>query len=201
MTTGIEHSVEALTGDAIPAVIDDLAGLRVAVFREWPYLYEGSMDYERGYLEDLARAPSAVVVVARCEDRIVGGSTGLALTEADAAFRAPFEDGDPGIDEVFYFGESVLLPEHRGKGLGHRFFDLREAHARALGFGITAFCAVQRDPDDPRRPEDYRPLDGFWEKRGYRRQPDRVAEFAWPEVGGDGRNVPHRLVFRIRDSR
>ncbi len=29
--------------------LEDLTRLRIDVFREWPYLYEGSEEYERGY--------------------------------------------------------------------------------------------------------------------------------------------------------
>ena len=39
-------SLEELAGANIESVIDDLAGLRMAVFREFPYLYEGSLEYE-----------------------------------------------------------------------------------------------------------------------------------------------------------
>ena len=43
-------SVEAVTGPALKDVLPDLARLRIAVFRDWPYLYDGSEDYEREYL-------------------------------------------------------------------------------------------------------------------------------------------------------
>ena len=39
-----------LTGNAVGEVLDDLARLRIAVFRDWPYLYDGDVAYERDYL-------------------------------------------------------------------------------------------------------------------------------------------------------
>ena len=48
---------------------------------------------------------------------------------------------------------------------------------------ITAFCAVERSADHPSRPPDYRPLDGFWNKRGYVKRNDLVTSFAWKEIG------------------
>ena len=36
-----------LTGDAVAGALDDLARLRIAVFRDWPYLYDGDVAYER----------------------------------------------------------------------------------------------------------------------------------------------------------
>ena len=41
---------EALTGADVRTVLDDVARLRISVFRDFPYLYDGSLDYERDYL-------------------------------------------------------------------------------------------------------------------------------------------------------
>jgi GNAT superfamily N-acetyltransferase len=86
---------------------------------------------------------------------------------------------------VYYFGESVLRRDFRGRGLGHRFFDEREAFARARGYRTAAFCAVDRPADHPRRPADYVPLDRFWGKRGFVRRPDIVGQFAWKDLDAE----------------
>ena len=44
--------IQSLTGDDIRTVLPDLARLRMEVFREWPYLYDGSLAYEEDYLSD-----------------------------------------------------------------------------------------------------------------------------------------------------
>lgn len=176
--------VRVLPRDEVAARIDDLARLRIAVFREWPYLYDGDLDYEREYLETYVDSPSSVLVVAEDAGRVVGASTGVPLADEDEAFRAPYAAAGIDPDRVFYFGESVLLPEYRGRGIGHLFFDAREAHAAALGrFRWTSFCAVVRSGDDPRRPPGYRPLDAFWSARGYQRRADIVTTIAWKEIG------------------
>ena len=51
--------VETLTGDALTAALPDLARLRIAVFRAYPYLYEGDPDYERRYIQAYADSPGA----------------------------------------------------------------------------------------------------------------------------------------------
>ncbi|WP_372393402.1 GNAT family N-acetyltransferase [Xanthomonas sp. NCPPB 3582] len=181
--TGASLSVEAVSGNAVLPYLDAVAQLRIAVFRAWPYLYDGDADYERGYLAAYAASPDSVFVLARDGDAVVGASTGLPLLDDSDAFHAPFRAA--GIDpaSVFYFGESVLLPAYRGRGIGHAFFDRREAHARALGrFALTAFCSVDRAPDDPRKPADYRPNDAFWRKRGYAPQPHMQVRLAWAEL-------------------
>ena len=125
--------VAPLTGDALHAALDDLAALRIAVFAAYPYLYAGSEDYERKYLAEFTASSDAVLVAARDGGRIVGAATASPLAAQDDYIREPFQRC--GIDQarVFYFGESVLLPEYRGRGAGVRFFEMREAHARALG--------------------------------------------------------------------
>ena len=172
--------VERLTGAAVDAALDDLAALRIAVFRDWPYLYDGSQDYERHYMRSYRDNPRAVLVVAREAGRIVGASTGMPL--ADHADAAQMTGPLPAAPDMFYCGESVLLPEYRGRGLGHAFFDHREAAARAAGFRWSMFCAVQRPADHPLRPAAYRPLDAFWRKRGYERRDGAVAHFRWKDI-------------------
>jgi GNAT superfamily N-acetyltransferase len=175
--------IEPLTGVQIASIIDGLAELRMRVFQEWPYLYAGDLGYEHAYLQTYCDTPSAVVVAAFDRARLVGASTGLPLQDADAEFAKAFDRSPHDITDIFYCAESVLLPEYRGHGAGHRFFDLREGHARALGYSKTAFCSVIRPTDHPARPLDYRPLDGFWRARGYEPLEGVVAQFHWRDIG------------------
>jgi GNAT superfamily N-acetyltransferase len=189
---------ETLQGDALRAWLPRLAGLRIAVFRDWPYLYDGEEDYERRYLAAYAASPRAAVVAAIAGDRAVGCATCLPMLEAGT--RVQDAVCGPGLDPArfCYFGESVLLPEFRGRGAGVRFFIEREAHARALGLRAAAFCAVVRNANDPRRPPGYLPLDAFWMKRGFAPRPDIAVVFDWKEVGDD-RETPHALGFWVKD--
>lgn len=176
-------AVRPLTGEALRAALGDLARLRISVFAAYPYLYDGNADYERAYLEEFTASSDAVLVAAFDGERIVGAATASPLIAQDDYIREPFERA--GIDPagVFYFGESVLLPEYRGHGIGHAFFDHREAAARAWGASHASFCAVVRAADHPARPADYTPLDAFWTKRGYAPVPGLTGEFTWVEHG------------------
>jgi GNAT superfamily N-acetyltransferase len=198
MTNSPAPTIEVFRGQAIVPHLTAVATLRQTVFRAFPYLYEGDADYEQRYLAAYAASPDSVFVLAFDGGAVVGASTGLPLAQDDAAFQAPFRARGWPVADVFYFGESVVLPTHRGRGLGHAFFDAREAHARALGgFRTTAFCAVDRADDDPRRPADYRPNDAFWRKRGYARQPGMTMRLAWRKVGSD-RETGNDLTFWLR---
>jgi len=188
--------VRRISGEAVKPYLADLACLRIQVFREFPYLYEGDETYESDYLTSYADSARSVIVLARDGAQVIGVSTGLPLREADEAFRQPFVKAGIDVDRVFYLGESVLLPAYRGQGLGHRFFDEREAHASERGFALTAFCAVQRPSDHPLRPADYRPHDVFWTKRGYVKRPELQVTLPWNQV--DGREVENVLTFWTR---
>lgn len=178
--------------------LDDLGRLRIAVFREWPYLYDGDLDYERDYLSRYLANPHSLIVLALEGREVVGASTAQPLAEEAAEFREPFQAAGLDPARYFYFGESVLLPSYRGLGAGSRFMDERIAAAtRHPGIEWCTFCAVDRDPADPRRPGDYRSLEEFWKRRGFRRHDTLAAEFSWKEIGHAGES-PHRLSFWLR---
>ena len=135
--------IQLLRGPQIAPHIDDLARLRIAVFREFPYLYDGTLDYEAEYLATYVRSADSLCVLVRDEGRVVGASTALPLMDETEEFQQPFIDGGWDPARVFYLAESVVLPAWRGRGLGVRFFVEREAHAQRLGrFDWCAFCAV-----------------------------------------------------------
>jgi GNAT superfamily N-acetyltransferase len=175
-------AVESHTGSAITEWLEAAAELRIRVFREFPYLYDGDMAYEADYLARFARAPGALLVLARSEDTVIGCATAMAMAGADPEFQRPFIECGMRLDSIFYFGESVLDANWRGRGIGHRFFDEREAQAERHGATLMTFCAVERPTDHPLRPAGYRPLDGFWHKRGYQRRDDLGTEFSWKDI-------------------
>jgi GNAT superfamily N-acetyltransferase len=123
------------------------------------------------------------VVVARDGEKVVGVSTCLPMADEGENIAAPFIAAGHDISKIFYFGESVLLSDYRGQGIGVKFFAARER--QAAGYEIATFCAVNRPADHPQRPAAYTPLDDFWTHRGYTKQPDLVCEMSWREVGQD----------------
>ncbi|MDG3043017.1 GNAT family N-acetyltransferase [Roseicyclus marinus] len=175
-------TLRAFRGAEIAPMVEPFAHLRIAVFRDWPYLYDGDLDYERRYLADYARSDS-ILVAAFDGDRLVGGSTGLPLSDhsevaADLADMLPTN-----AKNVYYCAESVLLSSHRGQGAYRGFFDLREAHARSLDATFSIFCAVIRPKDHPLRPKDAQPLDPVWRHFGYAPLPGVTTTISWRALG------------------
>ena len=187
--------LERLKGAALDAALGDLAALRVEVFRAFPYLYNGDRAYEAEYLRSYRDNPRAVLVAALDRQRVVGAATAMPL--ADHADASQLTGPLPPQSEIFYCAESVLLPEYRGHGLGHDFFDLREAEARHQGFRYSLFCGVIRPDDHPDKPADYRSLDAFWTKRGYAPAAGVTATFHWTDIG-QTEHTPHQLQAWIK---
>lgn len=190
--------IESFHGQALAPRLDALGALRISVFHEYPYLYEGTLEYEREYLRTYLECGESLVALVFDEGRVVGATTALPLAREGPEFQAPFLKAGMAVEEVCYFGESILLPEYRGQGLGKKFFELREAHARCLGLRRAAFCAVDRAADHSLRPADYAPLDGFWSRQGYVKQPHLCAEFVWKEIGEEAES-PKSLTFWIKE--
>ena len=190
--------LQTVTGAALMPLLPALARLRIAVFREFPYLYDGSQTEEETHLRAFANSPSAGLVVAWDGGTAVGCATAMKLTDASGAVAAPFRTRGLDPADFFYFGESVLLPAYRGQGIGVGFFAAREAHARAASTcDYATFCAVIRSHDHPHRPPGTVGLDAFWCKRGYTPYPDLVCTMHWTQI--DGRiEVGNRLSFWMK---
>jgi GNAT superfamily N-acetyltransferase len=189
--------VRTLPRGEIEDRLPDLARLRIAVFREWPYLYDGDATYESAYLSAFARADRAVLAAAFDGDRIIGMATASPLAAQEPAIRDPVAAYGLDVATTFYFGESVLLPAYRGRGAGHAFFDARESGARAAGASTAIFCSVVRPCDHPLRPHDSRSHAAFWSGRGYREVTGLTATLHWRDVDEIG-ETPHVLQFWSR---
>ncbi len=193
--------IEKCSGTTLMQYIPELARLRIEVFRDFPYLYDGNYEYEEKYLQTYIDTPSSVIVLAIDGERVVGASTALPMKYETDELKKPFIENNYNLDEVFYCSESVLNKDYRGLGLGVHFFEQREAHAKELGgFKTITFCCVERSLNHPRRPLNYVPLDAFWNKRGYFKHPELKTTYLWKDLD-DTEETPKPMTFWIKDER
>ena len=182
-------------GSAIQGILDQLAQLRLQIFFDFPYLYQGNFAYEQDYLGRYVACPQAAVFTLWQEEKLVGASTCLPLSVEPPELWQSFLEQGLNPENYFYFGESLLLPPYRGQGWGHYFFDCREQEAQSLAqYQHTCFCAVLRSEQHPLRPKDYRPHDAFWLKRGYQVQNQLLARMTWPDRN-ESQASEKQLVF------
>jgi GNAT superfamily N-acetyltransferase len=192
---GIE--IRVLSGADVAAYIDDIATLRIIVFREYPYLYDGTLEAERKYLRHYADNPRAVVIIAMDDGRMAGAVTGIPLAGESPELLEPFRAQRIAVEGIYYVGEMMFYREYRAKGLGSRLWRHLETHARGLGGFDTMACATVARPDDhPCRPPGYLPIDRFCLRHGLVKQPELAVSLGWQEI--DGAQHVNRLVFWLK---
>lgn len=183
-------------GPILKDYLSELANLRITVFREWPYLYDGDVSYEEKYLKRYLDSKRSVVFLAMDHGKIVGASSGLPIKEEIDQIKKPIEKAGWDIDRTFYFGESVLLPQYRGQGVGSQFFKLREEFAQKNVPNLLrcCFCSVSRPEDHPLKPKTYKSNASLWNKQGYTEHKEIVAQLEWKDINESEENFKP-LIF------
>jgi GNAT superfamily N-acetyltransferase len=183
MTASDTITFKRVCGADIAAHVADLARLRIEVFREFPYLYDGDEDYERNYLQTYVKSPRSLAVLVYDGAELIGASTGLPMADETPEFQRAFVERGYDIGRIFYCGESVLRRAYRGRGIYKHLFQARERHAASLpGIELCTFCGVQRAPGHPLCPADYAPLHAIWQHFGYAEHPELETQYVWKDI-------------------
>jgi hypothetical protein len=195
------HNLEfkIYAGEAIRNFIDDLGLLRLQVFREFPYLYEGSLDDERKYIGEYASHKLSALLAVFSDDRLVGFSTGTPLNSgltivADAAKLFEAKGYKP--SDYYYIGESIVLPEYRSLATFQGLSKRMEAYSLQNQFSAICFLTVWRPIDHPLKPRNYKDLSQLWTFIDYEKMGLSV-EYQWQTITGEGHSamLSNKLVF------
>lgn len=193
----MDIKIELVSGSEVIHYVSVLTQLRIEVFREWPYLYEGSLEYEKNYLSKFVDMPRSTLILAKDGNEVVGASTAMPLQKAEREFQEPFIQIGANLAQWYYFGESVLKAKYRGQGIGVAFFKFREARAKELGYKYATFCAVDRPVNHPQKPPSYQTLEAFWQKRGFSKRSDLLAFFPWQDIG-ESTETAKPMIFWVK---
>ncbi|MHC1698606.1 MAG: GNAT family N-acetyltransferase [Geobacteraceae bacterium] len=198
MNGNMEITEQLLTGAAITDALDDLATLRLDIFPEYPYLYQGRREDELTYLATYAEAPDACVTLAYDGLTVIGAATGMPLIYEDAQMLDAFAGTTFPLNEVYYVGELLFRSDYRNCGLGQELLDRLESHICSLGRYRKLTCAtVERPEDHPLRPSNYIPISRFLARTGFTRLSGVNTHFMWRETDGDKRD--HLMQFWTKD--
>lgn len=195
----MDFEIESFSGDEISLILHELAQLRITIFREYPYLYDGSLDYEKEYLNVYLQSPQSRVWIVRDKGKAIGATTSIPLKDENEDFHTALRDNGLDIKRIFYFGESILLKQYRGRGIGRQFFKLREEYAKAALEDIQYFCFAAIERDEKSRPVGYRALDQFWEGLGYVKYDNLSVSMKWKDLGQDF-ETSKKLKFWLKKS-
>lgn len=191
-------SANLLTGLSVEGCLDDLASLRINIFKEYPYLYDGFPEDELKYLRLYMETPDAFVISVKDSGRMIGAATGVPLCYEHEGLVAPFIGTSYSVDELFYVGEVLFYQECRDRGLGLNLLKQIEEYVRTLGSYRYLTCATVVRPDNhPLYPENYVKIDKFLTRTGFNILPDVTSNFVWQETDGVMRD--HLMQFWIKE--
>ena len=191
-------------GENLTTEIGILSDFRLRYFREFPYLYVGTKEYEQDYLATYLSDPTTRLLIARDQDannKIVGVAIASMLSpELKILCQSNKLSQFPELttEQFFYFGEMIFVPEYRNKGIGKQLLEELKKVGREQGATRFCFLAVDRAYNDIRRPADYVDSDVFFQKFGFEKT-DISVSFDWATIQADGRveNTSNRLNFWV----
>ena len=187
-----------LTGTAVEDFLNDIASLRIEIFREFPYLYDGRREDELHYLKLYSVTPESFVIIINDGEKVAGAATGMPLCHETTELVEPFSGTSYPVDEIFYVGELLFYPEHRNRGMGMQLVRMVEEQIRSYSTYRYLTCATVVRPDDhPLRPTDYIPIDRFLAHTGFSLLPGITTSFTWLET--DGVRRCHPMNFWIKE--
>lgn len=198
-------NIREYIGDSIKPHLDEVARWRLQHFREFPYLYAGTFEYEREYLQGMiGDNKSMLLMIDDQQGQLVGISTGVPLCGgAEIVGDAPklFRGAGLQAEKYYYFGEVIIAPDARGKSVARKMFDHQEARAASWGFASGCLAVVVREKPDARQPKYYVDSDKVWCGLGYSKT-QLTFEYEWPTIQVDGsvRETSNSLVFWTKDS-
>lgn len=191
----MKYTIETYHGSECKVYGHEIASLRIQVFREYPYLYDGNYEYELEYLTTFFSSKDSILLVAKQNNVIIGISTGIPLKNETDNIKTPWKQKGFNIDKIFYFGESVIEKKHRGNGLGKLFFKYREAWAAKNGYTTFSFCSINRSK--AKAPDNYFNPESLWKKLGYN-QADFSCSIDWKEIN-EPEETPKKLQFWYKE--
>ncbi|QVL55435.1 MAG: GNAT family N-acetyltransferase [Simkaniaceae bacterium] len=184
-----------LIGNKILPYIAEIAKLRIQIFHEWPYLYEGCLEYEKKHLQTYTKTQESLVIIAKHGNRIIGAVTGVPAKDSMQEVQKALENASFPLETTYYLGEILLLDEYRGSGIGSQLYRFFEDSVRKKNrYHTVVLCEINRSDTDKRKPLSYEGLDVFWHHFQYKRSAKIKTSFSYQEIGSD-KETPHPMVF------
>jgi GNAT superfamily N-acetyltransferase len=167
-------------GKEIYPYIQDLARLRISVFSEYPYLYNGDNVYEAKYLSKFSEVEDTYIILVFDKETVIGALTGIPIRfEEEGIVKHIPKDK---VLDTYYLSEIVLDKNYRGRGIGVQLLHQLEDKIISLKkYKRLYFASVIRPENHPAKPKEYRSLDTMWLSNGY--QPTSfTCILSWKEI-------------------
>jgi hypothetical protein len=176
--------VEVYAGKDAEKYTDLLAQLRISEFKEYPYLYSGNIEAERKLVAEYAQDEKGMIVVAKINGKTAGLLSGIPLVsnaQIVSGIKAFFEKQKVNINEYYYCGEGIILPEFRHLGLIKMLLNKQDEQAKKWQFKYVCALTVFRDETYFPKPKAYTSTDSLWTHLGFIKTNLRT-NFIWPTI-------------------
>lgn len=178
-----QFTIKSFTGQEAERYIDQIAAIRLNMFKEYPYLYNGTVEIEKEYLQIYFKSSHAnILLTFDSDDNVIGFSSSIPLSDEAEEIRAPFIEKQLNCDNYLYIGEGLIYPEYQGKNLVRQAAQIHEEIARSKGYKYLTFMAVDRPEDHPCKPDNYRSTDGLFKHFGYTKFDNMNVTLTWNQL-------------------
>jgi hypothetical protein len=183
--------IKSLDGESAREFFNEIAQIRIDLFREFPYLYDGSIEYEREYLETYFKSKNSKIILGLDKGKIVAFSSSISLNEEIEEIKAPFLNRNLDISQYHYIGEVMIKNEYRNLSLPLEFERIHKEFATQKGHSKLVFMTVRRELNDISRPYKYKDPEKLWRYIGYKILDNMNIEMSWKRIdtGKDENNV------------
>lgn len=197
-----QYTIKILTGREQQSIINFIAQQRIAGYREYPYLYEGTMAEEISYITWLVACPSSATAVAYYGSEPVGFVGGISVIDFDEHFKGSiemFKQAHINPDKFYYLTDVIVTPEHRGHQLGIRLFKALEYYAKSLSYTHSC-CVTESHESHPLKPGNYKPIDTMLIQLKYQKTL-MAMRFSWVTRQKETESIiqEHTLTYWIKD--
>jgi hypothetical protein len=186
--------------------IADIGQLIIDVYKEWPYLYEGTTEEQTQYIQKrYIEKPNSMIITAFEHKKLVGLGMGVPLSEAPDHYLAPFRCDNRclefPLEDVFYVGELIVKPEYRQQRIAKEICQMMGNHIlNSHRYQAVAFCTVNRPSDfhlAHLKPENYFSPDSFWEELGFTKYENLTFTGVWRLVQ-ESDESQHQMIYWVK---
>ena len=195
MTQQSSIAIEVLKGNEVIPHLKRLIEIRLSFYRDYPYLYDGSIEDEENYLRMYGNSENTLLVVAKRDDEVVGAILGLPLPESPEENKEAFQDLEISPEDLFYLGDNIVIRELKIGNVQEQMYHQFEGAVNHLKkYRGIVVCEIERDVNDPKKITNDTFYEFAWHTQGFIREPNQIVNFSWKEIG-DSKSSNHHMVF------
>jgi hypothetical protein len=178
-----QFTIKSFTGQEAERYVDQIAAIRLNMFKSYPYLYKGTVEHEKEYLQVYFKSPHATILLAfDNQGNVIGMSSSIPLDDEAEEIKAPFIEKQLNCEDYLYIGEGLIDAEYQNKGLVRQAAQIHEEIAHSMGYKYLVFMAVDRPENHPCKPDNYRSTDDLFKHFGYTKFDNMNVTLTWNQV-------------------